>query len=374
MGISASRSVTACLLLGVGVAAWSAAAAAQIYPGKSQSEEGVAFQINPSRTGSIAFSAGFSAPLAQVWSYTTADSVSYPLVADDTVFVVAGGNDLFALDVSSGSKKWEHLLGGEGNLGAYDKGLLFFESSEGALSALKAKTGKQVWGIQVDSDGSASSPIAVNGQVFTAGPALTAVDEMTGGINWTQGIEATDGSAAYGEGALYVAGPCQYYAFATNGKQRWHDQGECEGGGGSSPAYFDKQDYLVDWATGNFVLDTKSGANAGTFAGTYPPTFFTGSNGRGYALEYTNAQLYCLDVRTGNVAWSVSTTNLSGQPIVINGQPVFGTSAGNVTMLDGASGTQLWTASVGSAVTSLNAGDGILVVAAGDSVYAFAPQ
>jgi len=60
---------------------------------------------------------------------------------------------------------------------------------------------------------------------------------------------------------------------------------------------------------------------------------------------------------------------------VINGQPVIGDSRGNVYLFDGATGAQLWTASVGSAeVTSLSAGDGILVVAAGDSIYAFAPQ
>ena len=252
--------------------------------------------------------------------------------------------------------------------------MLFFENEEGAVTALKAKSGKQLWGAQVSSDYSGSSPIAFNGQVFTAGPVLTAIDEATGTIKWTQQILATDGLAAYGGNALYVGGPCQYYAFKTDGTQRWYDDGNCEGGGGSSPAYFDGRDYLVDWANGNFVLNSKTGAVEGTFAGNVTPTFFIGSNGRGYALEYTNGQLYCLDAKTGNVSWSVANGNLTGQPIAINGQPVFGDGSGNVYMLDGASGTQLWTANVGSGVSSLSAGDGILAVAAGDSVYAFAPQ
>lgn len=372
MNIPTSRSVTAGLALAI-VLCWPVAArTVAVHP--SQSEEGVAFQINTSRTGSITFAAGFAAPLAQIWSFTAGSSLSYPLVAAKKVFVVSGGNDLFAFNASTGSKKWEHLLGGSYNLGAYDNGALFFENSDGAVTAIEARNGKQLWGAQVASDFSASAPIALKGQVFTAGPALTALDETTGAINWSQNINATDGSAAYGDGALYVGGPCQYYAFTTAGTQRWWDNDGCEGGGGDSPVYFNKRDYLVDWANGNFVLSSKAGADVGTFAGSVPPTFFIGSDGRGYALEYTNGQLYCLNAKTGNVVWSVTNSNLSGQPIVINGQPVYGDSRGNIYMLDGATGSQLWTGSVGSSVTSLSAGNGILVVVAGNSVYAFAPQ
>lgn len=367
------RSVSAAALA-LFLSASTAAMASSVLPSGGQSEEGVTFQLNPSRTGSITFSAGFSAPLQQIWSYTTGASVSYPIVADQKVFVVSGGNDLFAIDGASGKKVWEHLLGGSGNLGTYDKGALFFEDQDGAVTAVHAKSGKQIWGAQVSSDYSASSPIALNGQVFTAGPALTAVDEATGAINWTQGIDATDGSAAFGGHALFVGGPCQYYAFAEDGTPIWHDSDGCSGGGGTSPVYFNKRDWFVDWANGNFVLDRQTGAIVGTFAGNVPPTFFTGSDGRGYALEYTSGQLYCLNAKTGNVAWSVVVSNLASQPIVINGQPVYASTSGDVYMLNGAKGKQLWSGSVSGSVTSLSAGDGMLVVAAGNSVYAFAPQ
>ncbi|MEI9932167.1 MAG: PQQ-binding-like beta-propeller repeat protein [Rhizomicrobium sp.] len=353
--------------------------AASAFAPKDQKEDAVTLQINPAHSGEVSFSEGFAPPLVKLWSQDTGGDASYALVAEGKVFTVASGNDVFAFDLATGNKDWEHLVS-DGTLGgAYDDGQLFFIDFDGLMTALKSKSGKVAWSAQMpDQYAFSSPPIALKGQVFTGGAGeggtLYGVDEKTGHVNWTQSVEnGDDSSPAYGDGGLYVSYPCQYYKFALNGHPDWHYSGDCEGGGGSTPSYFKNRVYINDWASGNFVLDTKTGQIVGTYSGGQLPAFFT-LNKKGYGLTLTNSKLYCFDTKTGNVAWSFSASGLTGYPIVVNGQPVIGSSSGSVYMLDGATGSQIWTASVGAGISSLSAGEGKLVVVSGSVVTVYAPQ
>lgn len=347
--------------------------AAPAATGADQSEEATAFQIDASHAGSIAFAAGFSAPLAKLWSFTTGSGASYPLIAEGKVFVLSGGANVFAINAFTGNRLWKHAVSDVSNTGAYDNGRLFLHGFQGQTTALNATNGKQIWSVTLAAY-SATTPIAVAGEVFLAGQSLVALDEATGALKWSRGIEATDGTPAYGDNGVYVGGPAQYYKFVPDGTPLWHNSGCCEGGGGISPAYFQGRVYLVDWAEGNFTLRASNGAFAGTFPGQMPPTFFIAADGRPRELVVTNGKLYCIKVKTGDVAWSRSDLQLSVPPIAINGQPVVGTSSGLVVMLDGMKGKLLWSDSVGGGVRGLNGGDGVLAVSAGNTVTVFGPQ
>jgi outer membrane protein assembly factor BamB len=356
----------------IAAAAYSTAAQAAAR-NPDQLEDAVTFQINPARTGSTTFAAGFNAPLKKSWTFDTGGPVSYALVAGGTVFVVSNGNDLFALNAFTGKRHWEHLLSGGGNTGAYDHGMLFYESEEGDVTALLAKSGKQQWGARVGNFYEPTPPIALNGQVFF-GPSLSAFDEVTGELQWTE-TEGAGGTPSYGDNGLYVGSPSQYFKYrAADGRLLWHNAGCCSGGGGILSAYFRKRVYLVDWAEGNFVLNSRTGEMVGSFPGGAPPTFFDGSNGRAHELVLSDGQLDCLNLGTGNVAWKFSSDQLLGQPIVVNGQPVIGSALGDVFMLDGDNGKTIWSANVGDSIAGLNAGDGMLAVSAGNSVTVYAPE
>ena len=374
------RHVLRCAIVSSVVLGALPALAASAFAPKGQSEDAVALQINLAHSGSIDFSEGFTSPLTKLWSKDLGGSLSYALVAEGKVFVVADGNDVFALDLVTGNQDWEHLVS-DGTLGgAYDDGQLFFVDFDGLMTALKASSGKVKWAQQMpDQYAFSSEPIALKGQVFTGGAGeggtLYGVDEKTGHVNWTQSVEnGDDSSPAYGDGGLYVSYPCQYYKFALDGHPTWHYSGGCEGGGGNTVSYFKKRAYIDDWASGNFVLDAKTGSIVGTYSGGPMPAFFTGSNKRGYGLTITNSKLYCFDVKTGNVAWSFSGSGLTGMPIAINGQPVVGSSSGPVYMLDGATGNKLWSDNPGGGVSSLAAGEGKLVVVSGSKITVYAPQ
>ncbi len=374
--MSAECAIVAAILAAGGnmpVAAASAASPAQ------RGEEAVAIQINVAHSGSANFAGGFAPPLVKLWSSVTGGETSYALVAEGAVFVIASENDVFSYDMATGAKNWEHLLSDSTLGGAYDDGQLYFVNFSGLMTALKSRSGKVVWATQMPGQYAFSSPpVALKGQVFTGGAGsggtLYGVDEKTGHVNWTQSVEnGDDSSPAFGNGGLYVSYPCQYYKFSLSGSSLWHYSGGCEGGGGSTPTYFQKRLYVNDWAEGNFVLDSRSGNIVGTYSGGQMPAFFTIGK-KGYGLTITNGKLYCFDVKSGNTAWSFSAAGLTAMPIVINGQPVVGSSSGSVYMIDGATGTQIWTDKVAGAVTSLSAGEVKLVVVSGDTVTAYAPQ
>jgi outer membrane protein assembly factor BamB len=344
---------------------------------KHGTEDATSFQINPAHDGNVEFAAGFAAPLKKAWTYDTGGTVTYSLIAEGALYVVSQSNDLFAINLADGSRRWEHLLGDGANLGAYEHGKLFYNSGNHII-ALRARNGRQLWSVGAAAAkgpvaNNSTAPIAVKGTLYTGGFGVTAYDEETGAFKWTQGADATSSQVAYGDRGIYAGGPTQYFKFAAgNGSILWHDSGCCSGGGGIWVNYFRKHAFLVDWSAGNFALNSADGSAAGSFPGSLPPTFFA-SGKRSFELVIANGKLYCLDFKTGNVAWSFANNALAGQPIVVNGQPVVAAGA-SVYMLDGATGAQLWTDDAGGQITSMNAGDGVLAVTTGTKVIAYVPQ
>src|ERR1700751_3119328 len=85
-----------CVLVGP---AW----AGQVRPLQSagkQNEFSVTYQINPAHSGSINFSAGFTTPLTKLWTEDLGSSLSYPVVADNLVFVNTSGGETYALELA----------------------------------------------------------------------------------------------------------------------------------------------------------------------------------------------------------------------------------------------------------------------------------
>jgi outer membrane protein assembly factor BamB len=380
------RSVTAGLMLAaaqliVGSQA-SRAAAAMDPPLATQSQYAVAYQINVGHSGNIAFTTPLTTPLKQSWSVNLGGTVSYPLIADGYVFVIVNNNELFALDLAAGATKWEKLLSGGWNALAYDRGLLFDINQGGQLFAIKAASGKAVWDVQLPGQYYFSSPpTAQKGMVFTGGAGsggtLYGVDEKTGNVVWTQGVENGDSSSpALGDGGVFVSYPCQYYGFApATGDPVWHHNGPCEGGGGETPVYFGNKVYVLDSLSGNFVLDAKTGKSLGSFAGSMPPAFYTASDNKSYMLSLSG-KLFSSRTSTGNVAWTFTGDgSIDVPPIVVNGLVIAGSGAGNLYVLDGLTGAQLWSGKLSAGVqTSMAAGQGTIVVPNGNAITAFVAQ
>jgi outer membrane protein assembly factor BamB len=139
--------------------------------------------------------------------------------------------------------------------------------------------------------------------------------------------------------------------------------------------YFGKKVYVLDSLSGNFVLAAKTGESLGSFAGTVPPAFYTASNGKDYMLTLSG-KLFSSRISTGDVAWSFTGDgSIDVPPIVVNGLVIAGSGAGNLYVLDGLTGTQLWTRKLSAGVqTSMAAGQGTVVVPNGNAITAFVAQ
>ena len=131
-----------------------------------------------------------------------------PIVHDGRVFIVTGANDVFALDLATGSILWQWSSGldpaistvccGWTNRGAgLGDGKLFFGTLDGRLVAVDEKTGKEAWSVQAErwQDGYSitSAPLVYDGMVVTGFSGaeygvrgkVKAFDIRTGKLLWT---------------------------------------------------------------------------------------------------------------------------------------------------------------------------------------------
>jgi len=393
--LRAARSVAPAFMT---IACLSAPGLAANGPAASKSQDSVAYQINPAHTGNIALTGGFTAPLTQAWSVDLGGTVSYPLIANGMAFVsVAAGTYngyttlLDALDLSTGAVVWEKLLPGDTSWAdaAYDGGNVFVLNGVGKLSAFRAKTGKLLWSIQVPYlqgyDGSFGAPTAMNGLVYVQSLAqnsastLFAYDEKTGVAAWSVNLTGATydaaGAAAVDAQGVYVGTSNVYALSPDSGTTLWNVASSCISV--DAPVYFADTLYIAHPSCGGSMYNVANGAVVGSFAGNLSPVIFDKSS----VVITLDGILYDYTPKNDNVRWSFTGDNeLASKPIVVNGNVVALSTYGNLYVIDGATGQQLWTTSLGynysdgGPDTGLAAGEGTLLVPDGEYLYAFVPQ
>jgi alcohol dehydrogenase (cytochrome c) len=121
--------------------------------------------------------------LAPAWIFQTGKSGSFensPVIVDGVMYVTSGVTDtVFALNARTGQRLWTHntILGfasfccGPQNRGvAVANGKVFYGTLDGKLVALDAKTGMQVWSVQVgdpkEGFSETMAPLAWKGMVY----------------------------------------------------------------------------------------------------------------------------------------------------------------------------------------------------------------
>jgi eukaryotic-like serine/threonine-protein kinase len=106
------------------------------------------------------------------WSYTTGGEIqSSPAVVNGLVYVGSFDQKLYALNASNGTKKWSYTTGGlVASSPAVANGVVYVGSSNGDLAivgslyALDARTGAFLWSATIP--GNISSPAVANGLVY----------------------------------------------------------------------------------------------------------------------------------------------------------------------------------------------------------------
>ncbi len=266
---------------------------------------------------------------------------------------------------------------------------MFGVNEGGLLSGVDAVTGALDWSVQLPGQYMFTAPpIAVNGIVYAGGAGsggtLYAVDEQSGRLLWTDSVaNGDDSSPAFDGTNLFVTYPCQYYAFhAITGATAWHDNNGCDGGGGDTPVVADGHVFIRDRTSAGLIVNSSTGATQGPLSATQAPAVADGT-----AFELSGATLEAVTHDgLGVTLWSFAGDGgLVTAPLVTDGVVWVGSSSGNLYALDPATGHQLWSTNVGTPLaagstgyvgapfTGLGAGNGALIVPAGDSLIAYAP-
>ena len=356
--------------------------------------DAVALQITPSHAGAISFQS-LSFPTSSTWSVDLGGQPSNALIADGKVFVTVKvgpgsdtGSQLIALDQATGHTVWGPIQLPQGwAFPAYDGGKVFVMTSygvgPGTLQSYDAETGALDWttgfatGIAFE-----TAPTAANGLVYvvggSGGPVLFAIDEGSGSIAWQQfGLSGTGSTPAVTALGVYIAAVCSTDGFAPmTGVSLFADNTGCSGGGGATAVVANNVLYSLLGDLGNGIyVNATTGAQLGTFKADVVPAVNATT---GFFLQ--SGTLNAQSLNGYSTLWSFKGDGgLVTSPIIVNQAVIIGSSSGQVYALDAATGVQLWTVHVGGAITAGNgnvisalaAGDGLLVVPAGNTLSAF---
>ena len=361
---------------------------------KKPAADAVAFQITPSHSGAITFNS-ISFPASSAWSVDVGGAPSYALIADGKVIVtvrVGTGSQMIALDQATGATIWGPVVISGNSNAAYDGGKILAISSTYGTTALMQSfdgaSGTLDWStLLVGQYAFSSAPTALHGRVFTGGAGsggtLYALDEATGAFLWTQQVaNGDDSTPAVTDSGVYVTYPCSTYAFQpATGNSVFNNNSGCDGGGGATPVVANNVLYSPNGfgAYNGSMFNALTGVVLGTYVADNPPAIGTQM---GFFLQ--SGILRGLTLGNNTVVWSFAGDGLlSTSPIVVGQNVIIGSSSGNVYAVDAATGVQVWTQNTGAAIapgaqwgaaiplSGLAAGDGLLVVPAGNKVVAY---
>jgi outer membrane protein assembly factor BamB len=227
----------------------------------------------------------------------------------------------------------------------------------------------------VDLGGQPSYSLVVGGTVYVAA--------SVNGNSQLSALSGTNGAPAATVDGIYVAPVC--YAIdlqPATGTILWANNTGCSGGGGNTPAVGSGVMYAPlspGYYAGN-VYATETGQVLGSFSASAPPAISTTS-----AFIINNSTLQGIALTNNQVLWSFAGDGaLTNSPVVVDNYVFIGSTNGNLYALDATSGAQLWTKNLGAPITGpatggnanqgatgLSAGDGLLIVPAGNNVIAY---
>lgn len=365
------------------------------------------FHANAQHTG--AGPDALSPELNLAWSYRTPGTIltSSPAIVDGAVYVGtrdengAKDNSVQSVDLKDGKKRWQFKTNAQVQASpAVADGIVYASSVRGTLYALDTRNGKKLWekSIGQSEDGLHRgwmyySPTVANGVVYQAystgkGGALMALDAKTGNQLWNSPLAGgwiSESSPVVDNDRVYVGGDGGWLIAleARTGKELWRKR-PAGGWMHSMPAIADGRLYMgygggqlvtLDAATGNELWRYKSPDPS------YIPGQTTGSSpaiaGGTVYMGFPDGNVTALDAVTGAKKWSYRTGGGIISSAAVSGETIYiGSNDGNLYAFNRETGEKRWNYEVGTWVASSPAISGnTLVVGAFDgNLYAFTPK
>lgn len=357
-----------------------ATGAAGAAPAATDTGVSTGYQLNPSHDGATVD--GWAPPLEQRWLAAPGGPVSYPVIAENKIFVAAPtyestGDTIWVYDAASvRTVPWGPVSFGTGvsiaGL-AYGDGQLFAVSATGLVRSFRVSDGTILWTTPLPAGAYTSAPTFRAGMLYTGGTAgggtAFGIRTSDGTVVWSHPVAGGEHSSpAVSADGVYVSYGCQdtYKLDPTSGAELWHHPGTCQGSGGHSPVVTPSGVWVRGGTAAPTVLDPATGQAVGTFQATADPAF---DGTHGFFLD--GSVLTARD--PGQPAsWTFTGDGqLVGAPIVVAGFVYTTSTLGHIWALDEATGQPVWgdsmpdimgTPADQGRMTGLGAGQGLVVV------------
>jgi outer membrane protein assembly factor BamB len=247
-----------------------------------------------------------------LWKFEAKDGIEgTPAIVNGTVYVGAMFKDenLYALDLATGTEKWRYKAGGIKAPVSVHAGKVYAGNIDGVLHCVDAATGKRIWKFEA--------------------PA-----EITSGANFD------------GDRVLFGCADQNLYCLSGKGEKLWKFE---VGGGGpvlASPAIINYRTFVAGCDSTLHILDTRSGKQetavdlGGQIAATAAVV------GDRLFVGTMSHQVLAVDWKKGKVAWSFEAPKLKQEfrssPAVTEKLVIIGSQDRRVWALDRATGKEAW--------------------------------
>jgi outer membrane protein assembly factor BamB len=362
----------------------------------ARTTDAVAYRIDAHQSGTNQFAnivAPGALPSTPTWSVNIGQAASTPLIVGGKVFVVVNPsgqaiNQLYALNLADGSVAWGPVVLPWGGLGtAYDAGRIFIsidstqntDESTGELQSYDAATGALQWSANTTQP-FVDVPVAADGLVFVNGygdgSAIFVFTEAGTPVWNVQSNGSSTVLAATADG-VYATYPCLTYDFRpSTGETIWMQRtAGCLNFGTNVSVVVGGLLYSPTGpgSTDGTVFNAETGAATGqTYLSQSAPAIGSQVS---YFLQGQNGTLVAVSNSTGNTLWSFTGDGtLFTAPVLVNNYLFIGGNSGQLYMLDATTGAQLRSVNLATFIaqsSGVTAGDGVLIVPAGDTINAF---
>lgn len=248
-------------------------------------------------------------------------------VANGFVYVLSDDlgheqSTLYALSAASGRAQWSHSQQTLSGSPTIANGSVYLHSNNGAVYALDARSGHQLWSAPVAADFGFIPPVVANHMIYITSQnqaqtasILVALDAVSGRQEWVAAGETLIDQLTAANGLVYLAGDNddkQVWAVdALSGKTIWSAQ---------LPGPPDTH-FMTSLQVVNGVVYIDDG---GIYLGS----------------DTSPGTLYTLEARTGQRLWTTPT--ITAEPTIANGEVYVYPGNGNLSGLDARSGRKLW--------------------------------
>jgi eukaryotic-like serine/threonine-protein kinase len=367
--------------------AWStgrSAAASQDDPGPTRGSAPM-FRGNPARTGEHPGPGPFGRP-SRLWITRLGTRIrSTPAVVDGVMYVGSAapstmvGGALHAVDAATGLEIWRlETATGDAILSspAVHDGLVYAGSYDGIIVAAEAATGAERWRFQAEG-AIYSSPAVADGQIYVGDDAgrLYALDALSGEEQWRLAtddpfLRAINASPTVVDGTVYIVNAARHlsetsslHALASDtGEERWRFVAD-DGNVRSTVAFAAGRIHVSTVEGMLYALDPLDAREQWRFDGEGEPQSLIGVSEGLVLFAVSGGRLHAVDAATGHSPWSrvlESGAEIVASPVVAQGVGYFGDAGGVLHAVDLATGTEQWQYRVGRQFTSPVVLDGVI--------------